>query len=828
MNARSAEVIPRAAPSHSAREVHEKYMRLAIEVGQRNPKAPFGAVVVRRSTGEVLVEGVNNSRADPTLHGEVAAIRACAAKYPGVDWSDLALYTTAEPCPMCMAAIMWAGIRLVVFGTSIPYLRLVGWDQIDIAADAVAAQARGGLPQAAVVGGVLQRECNALFAEGRRAFSALFDDTAGPAPPAAARGLLPDYGATRFLSLPPAMRRLYDGDWRVPADPATGPYVYVNFAAAHDGRISFVNPPGGHHITNSSVHDRWLMAALRARADAIVIGDGTLRAHPEHMLVPEHIFPDDDGEFKALRAEEGRRPVPLHVFMSAEGDIPRDASVLRRDDVHVVVATTRRGAERLRSSRFYDTRSGPMEVLELGEESADWRQLARILHADYGAATVLCEGGPQVYGSLLRSGIPAEEFLTRCPVVVGAHAAAGSPRPSLVEGAAFQFGATPSVVPLAARRAGSYLFFRSAILPPALAHVALGSSGGLPPGERSAGAQEQQSSSALRHIQAQNAEALMPRLEAPAGAGRGGPRPPRGRRLPPRPLLLRRPPSGRRPPRPAAPPACMHRSEASGPLLSQVNPGTDGRPYGSEYVTLRQCERTPRSDHDFFVLNYVRAFADGIVTSGKNLREEPRLRYALAGPAAEGLLDWRVRTLGKTGPQLVLVLTRGQDPAGLLSHAMFTAASDRPIVPVLFCPAAAAPRLEAAAAERELRHVRVVGAERPSIAAAVAYLRAAGCGAVSVEAGPSTSRELHAARAVDTLLLSVYHAPAIAPDVVDPALAFVPRAAIDDAFALASAHRVASRAVPSRPAASAPAPLIAPGAPPAGETWEIRRYEAKR
>eukprot|EP00741_Cyanophora_paradoxa_P019144 tig00021126_g18484.t1 len=263
----------------------------------------------------------------------------------------------------------------------------------------------------------------------------------------------------------------------------------------------------------------------------------------------------------------------------------------------------------------------------------------------------------------------------------------------------------------------------------------------------------------------------------------------------------------------------MHRSEASGPLLSQVNPGTDGRPYGSEYVTLRQPPPA-----DFFVLNYVRAFADGIVTSGKNLREEPRLRYALAGPAAEGLLDWRVRTLGKTGPQLVLVLTRGQapptpaparppaltraqDPAGLLSHAMFTAASDRPIVPVLFCPAAAAPRLEAAAAERELRHVRVVGAERPSIAAAVAYLRAAGCGAVSVEAGPSTSRELHAARAVDTLLLSVYHAPAIAPDVVDPALAFVPRAAIDDAFALASAHRVAS---------------------PRGETWEIRRYEAKR
>eukprot|EP00741_Cyanophora_paradoxa_P019128 tig00021126_g18469.t1 len=220
----------------------------------------------------------------------------------------------------------------------------------------------------------------------------------------------------------------------------------------------------------------------------------------------------------------------------------------------------------------------------------------------------------------------------------------------------------------------------------------------------------------------------------------------------------------------------------------KVNPATDGRPYGSEYATIRICEHSPPSDHDFFLLNYTRAFADGIIISGAILREEPRLRYALAGPAAEGLLDWRVRTLGKTGPQLVLVLTRGQDPAGLLSHAMFTAASDRPIVFVFFCPAAAAPRLEAAAAERELRHVRVVGAERPSIAAAVAYLRAA---------GPSTSRELHAARAVDTLLLSV----------VDPALAFVPRAAIDDAFALASAHRVAS---------------------PRGETWEIRRYEAKR
>jgi len=94
-------------------------------------------------------------------HGEIDAINRCAAEHPGIDWKRLTLYTTAEPCPMCQSAIVWAGMPLVVFGTSIPYLKKMGWGQIDIRAEQVSKA--GTFHPNAVVGGVLELECNALF-----------------------------------------------------------------------------------------------------------------------------------------------------------------------------------------------------------------------------------------------------------------------------------------------------------------------------------------------------------------------------------------------------------------------------------------------------------------------------------------------------------------------------------------------------------------------------------------------------------------------------------------------------------------------------------------
>jgi tRNA(adenine34) deaminase len=141
--------------------IPDDYMRLAIAMAQKIPRYPFGAVIVRRTTGEILAKGYNRSSRNPTLHGEIDAINRCAAKHAPLDWITLDLYTTAEPCPMCQSAIEWAGIATVYFGTSIPFLQQLGWRQIDIRAEEVAR--RTPFRNTRVIGGILEQECNALF-----------------------------------------------------------------------------------------------------------------------------------------------------------------------------------------------------------------------------------------------------------------------------------------------------------------------------------------------------------------------------------------------------------------------------------------------------------------------------------------------------------------------------------------------------------------------------------------------------------------------------------------------------------------------------------------
>lgn len=140
---------------------HDRFMRAAIVEAEKAPRAPFGAVIVRAATSEVVAEGHNRSRVSPTYHGEIDVINRCAQLHPNIDWKQLALYTTAEPCPMCQSAIMWAGIRMVVYGSSIPFLKSVGWNQVDIRAAEVIR--RTPFNACALHGGVLEERCNALF-----------------------------------------------------------------------------------------------------------------------------------------------------------------------------------------------------------------------------------------------------------------------------------------------------------------------------------------------------------------------------------------------------------------------------------------------------------------------------------------------------------------------------------------------------------------------------------------------------------------------------------------------------------------------------------------
>ncbi|HET6974952.1 MAG TPA: nucleoside deaminase [Pyrinomonadaceae bacterium] len=138
----------------------EGHMRRAIRLAGNNPKYPFAAVLVDQK-GVVMAEGWNRSILNPTWHGEMDAINKCAASHPKIDWSRLTLYTTAEPCAMCQGAVAWAGIRRVVYGSSIPFLKSLNWWAIDIRAEELARLAT--FRECTVVGGVLEEECNKLF-----------------------------------------------------------------------------------------------------------------------------------------------------------------------------------------------------------------------------------------------------------------------------------------------------------------------------------------------------------------------------------------------------------------------------------------------------------------------------------------------------------------------------------------------------------------------------------------------------------------------------------------------------------------------------------------
>lgn len=98
----------------------DKYMKQALieacEGISKGHGGPFGSVVVRQ--GSIVGRGHNRvlEKHDPTCHGEIEAIRDACKKLGTHDLSGCVLYTTAEPCPMCLGAIMWANITEVYYG----------------------------------------------------------------------------------------------------------------------------------------------------------------------------------------------------------------------------------------------------------------------------------------------------------------------------------------------------------------------------------------------------------------------------------------------------------------------------------------------------------------------------------------------------------------------------------------------------------------------------------------------------------------------------------------------------------------------------------------
>ena len=111
---------------------HERFMRMAIRLSEENVKnalgGPFGAVVVKN--GKLVAKSANKvtTTLDPTAHAEISAIRMACRKLKTFDLTGCEIYTSCEPCPMCLSAIYWAHIVKIYYANTKSDAHLIGFD----------------------------------------------------------------------------------------------------------------------------------------------------------------------------------------------------------------------------------------------------------------------------------------------------------------------------------------------------------------------------------------------------------------------------------------------------------------------------------------------------------------------------------------------------------------------------------------------------------------------------------------------------------------------------------------------------------------------------
>ena len=260
----------------------------------------------------------------------------------------------------------------------------------------------------------------------------------------------------RVLPLPPDLARLY-GCLRMPL-PRSHPHVVSNFVTTLDGVVS-LNTKGhasGVDISGSSSQDRMVMGLLRAIANVVIIGSGTLGADRRHVWTAEAIFPELADEYRRLTNALGKRGPPLNVIVSGSGGIDLRLPVFASRKVPVLIVTTTSGAKRLTTQSVPDS----VEIRAIGR-SASAIPASAILDEVYRVSSgnlVLVEGGPRLLGDFYAERLIDEQFLTVAPQIAGREA--GDGRLSLVMGKTFAPGDPLWGTLIDVRRGSSHLFLR--------------------------------------------------------------------------------------------------------------------------------------------------------------------------------------------------------------------------------------------------------------------------------------------------------------------------------------------------------------------------------
>lgn len=267
-----------------------------------------------------------------------------------------------------------------------------------------------------------------------------------------------DQAQGQALPLPEELLTLY-GPLQFPHHPGK-PYVIGNIVSTLDGVVSLNIPgaSGGGPISGENLQDHLVMGLLRAAADAVIVGAGTLRAvSREHRWTAAYMYPDLSDVYQQLRIRLGKPEPPLNVIVTASGELDLNRPLFQSGEVPVLIVTTTQGAARLCE------RSIPPAVRVVGVQERSHLCARSIVQAVCEARPcqiILVEGGPQVLGDFFAEGLLDELFLTLAPQIAGRDAETS--RPALVEGRQFApehplWGRLVSV-----KRGGSHLFLRYA------------------------------------------------------------------------------------------------------------------------------------------------------------------------------------------------------------------------------------------------------------------------------------------------------------------------------------------------------------------------------
>lgn len=272
-----------------------------------------------------------------------------------------------------------------------------------------------------------------------------------------------DADAPQGAPRPPGeLLQMYGGDLRFPAAPADAPYLIGNFVSTLDGIVSYRIPgkAGGGEISGHNEPDRFIMGLLRASADAVMIGAGTLHATARgHAWTAASVYPEAAPFYDMYRKVVlGKPQPPCTVVVSASGVVDLDRPMFQSSGLTIRILTTGKGRDRLRAAGA--TKLPGTELIALAESGGviDPAAMLAYLRASCGVELLLHEGGPTLFGEFVRAGLVHEFFLTIAPQIAGANPE--KPRPTLVWGTEFLPETAPWLRIVTVKQSGDHLYLR--------------------------------------------------------------------------------------------------------------------------------------------------------------------------------------------------------------------------------------------------------------------------------------------------------------------------------------------------------------------------------